>query len=74
MAKVHARSSENKLVITLNEKGQVVSDCQKVVTELSNFVGTLARDNVPLTYVNWRVVPENLKKQLWEHTLVCFIT
>lgn len=74
MAKVHTRSTDEKVVITLNEESQPVSDNQKVITELSNFVGTLARDNVSLTYVNWHVVPENLKKQLWEHTLVYFIT
>lgn len=74
MAKVHGRSSEEKVVITLNADGQAVSDNKKDTNELSNFVGTLARDNVALTYVNWHVVPENLKNQLWEHTLVNFIT
>ena len=74
MVKVHARTAENKVVIRLNEKNQPVADNQKVITELSNFVGTLARDNVSLTYVNWHVVPDSLKKNLWEQTLVFFIT
>ena len=74
MAKVHGRRAEEKVVITLNNKGQPVSDNQKVITELSNFVGTLARDNVSLTYVNWHVVPETLKDEMWIKTLVCFIT
>ena len=74
MIKVHARTAENKVVITLNEDHQPVSDNQKILTELNNFVGTLARDNVSLTYVNWHVVPDSLKKQLWEQTLVHFIS
>ncbi|KAL6551373.1 hypothetical protein OROMI_021861 [Orobanche minor] len=66
MAKVFARSANDKVVITLNEDDQPVSDNQKIITELANYVGTLARDNVSLTYVNWRVVPANLKTELWE--------
>ncbi|KAL6520000.1 hypothetical protein OROHE_017143 [Orobanche hederae] len=66
MAKVFARSANDKVVITLNEDDQPVSDNQKIITELANYVGTLARDSVSLTYVNWRVVPANLKTELWE--------
>lgn len=74
MTKVHARSGDEKVFIMLNELGQPVSDNQKILTELSNFVGTVARDNVSLTFVNWRLVPELLKKQMWDYTLVYFIT
>ncbi|KAL6507179.1 hypothetical protein OROHE_022078 [Orobanche hederae] len=62
-------NNSNKVVISLNEEGQPISDDEKSVRELSNFVGTLARDNVSLTYINWHVVPDQLKKQLWEYTL-----
>ncbi|WOG86506.1 hypothetical protein DCAR_0205717 [Daucus carota subsp. sativus] len=44
----------------------------KDVGELSNFLGTIARDNVSLTYVNWHVVPDQLKQKLWEYTLARF--
>lgn len=74
MKKVHARGPEGKVVITLNEGGQPISDDQNVVTELSNFLGTLAKDNVSLTYINWHVVPDQLKNQMWEYTLVNSIT
>lgn len=72
MAKVHARRLAEKIPITLNEDHQPVSDNQKIITELTNFVGSLARDNVSLTYVNWHVVPDKLKKELWEYTRVFF--
>ncbi|XP_074352079.1 uncharacterized protein LOC141691240 [Apium graveolens] len=69
MSKVHASGPDDKVVITLNKNGQPNSDDQKVITELSNFLGTVAKDNVSLTYVNWHVVPAQLKKQMWEYTL-----
>ncbi|WOH14237.1 hypothetical protein DCAR_0933754 [Daucus carota subsp. sativus] len=72
MAKVHARSLAEKIPITMNEDHQPVSDNQKIITELTNFVGSLARDNVSLTYVNWHVVPNKLKKELWEYTRVYY--
>lgn len=70
MSKVHARGPDQKIVITLNALGQPISDDQKIVTELSNFLGTVAKDNVSLTYLNWHVVPDQLKNQMWEYTLV----
>lgn len=70
MSKVHARGPEEKVVVSVNEDGQVVSDDEKIITELSRFLGVLARDNVSLTYVNWLVVPDQLKNKLWEYALV----
>lgn len=74
LSKVHERGADEKIMITLNEAGQPISENQKIITELTNFVGTLARDNVSLTYVNWHLVPELLKKKLWKETQVYFIT
>ena len=70
MAKVHGRSADKKPVIMLNEDNQPVSDDQNIIIELTNFVGTLSRDNVSLTYVNWHVVPDTLKNEMWEYTRV----
>ena len=67
MTKVHARTPDDKVVIELNEDGQPVSDN---ITELSNFLGTLAKDNVSLTYINWHVVPDQLKRQMLDYALV----
>ena len=73
MSRVHARNPNEKVVISLNAKGQAISDKEKDVAELSNFLGTIARDNVSLTYVNWHVVPDQLKQKLWEYILVISI-
>ncbi|KAL8102655.1 hypothetical protein AgCh_027252 [Apium graveolens] len=69
MTRVHGRNPNEKVVISLNAKGQAISDIEGDVAELSNFLGTLAKDNVSLTYVNWHVVPDQLKQKLWEYTL-----
>ncbi|KAK1361083.1 hypothetical protein POM88_045557 [Heracleum sosnowskyi] len=66
LSKVHARGPEEKVVINLNEEGQVISDDQN---EFTNFLGMLAKDNVSLTYINCHVVPDELKKQMWEYSL-----
>lgn len=70
MSRVHERNPEEKKVISLNDKGQAISQSEGDIAELSNFLGTLARDNVSLTYINWHVVPDQLKQKLWEYTLV----
>ncbi|XP_074347040.1 uncharacterized protein LOC141685860 [Apium graveolens] len=69
MTRVHGRNPNEKVVISLNAKGQAVSDIEGDVAELSNFLGTLARDIVSLTSVNWHVVLDQLKHKLWEYTL-----
>ena len=74
MTAVHARSREDRPVIFLNKRGHPVSRNRKLSRELSNFLGTLAKDNVSLTYINWRVVPDQLKKKMWDYTKVHSIT
>ncbi|KAL8147286.1 hypothetical protein AgCh_004851 [Apium graveolens] len=69
MIRVHGRNPNEKVVISLNAKGQAISNIEGDVVQLSNFLGTLARDNVSLAYVNWHVVPDQLKQKLWEYTL-----
>lgn len=71
MSKVHARGPDDKVVVSLNEEGQPISEEKK---ELSNFLGTLVKDNVSLTYINWHVVPVQLKNEMMEYTLVISIT
>ena len=73
MLKVHGRSPSEKIVITLNEDGQPIGD-RKITSELSNFLGTLVKDHVSLTHVNWHVVPEDLKQKMIEYTLVTSFT
>ena len=44
MLKVHGRSSNDKVVIKLNKRGQPIGD-KKPRRELSNFLGTLVKDH-----------------------------
>lgn len=74
MTDVHRRTVDERPVIFLNKSGAPVSKNKKIIRELSNFLGTLAKDEVSLTYVNWRLVPETLKKKMWDYTRVKSIT
>lgn len=69
MEKVHSRSYDKRVVISMNDKFQAVSDDDQIIAELSNFLGTLRR-SVPLTYKSWTDVPKNLKKMLWNYVQV----
>ncbi|KAK1401077.1 hypothetical protein POM88_000682 [Heracleum sosnowskyi] len=50
MDKVHTRSRDKRLVIGMNEFFQPITENYKVLSELSNFLGTLAKRYVLLTY------------------------
>ncbi|KAK1364874.1 hypothetical protein POM88_040435 [Heracleum sosnowskyi] len=73
--KVHTRSFDNdkRIVIGMNEFFQPIADDDKVLSELSNFLGTIAKQCVSLTYVTWRHVPENLKKTMWNYCKARYI-
>lgn len=73
MLKVHARTAAEKIFVKLSKRGQPIGE-RKTRSELSNFLGTLVKDHVSLTYVNWHVVPDDLKKKMLEYTLVTSIT
>ncbi|XP_060209187.1 uncharacterized protein LOC132636365 isoform X2 [Lycium barbarum] len=66
MLNVHGRH-EHKLIV-LNEHGEPVGPSEDDVTELSSFLGTLARNTTlcPLDIYDWRKV--NTKKDLWNYT------
>ena len=69
MDKVHSRSYDKRVLIQMNHRGQPVSDDDKVMSELSAFLGTLKR-SVPLTYKSWFDVPSSLKGTLWNYVKV----
>ncbi|KAL8115937.1 hypothetical protein AgCh_022435 [Apium graveolens] len=66
--KVHGRSANEKPVIKFSKQGQPIGD-RKIISESSNFLGTLVKDHVSLTHVNWHVVPQELKKNMVQYTL-----
>ncbi|XP_074327674.1 uncharacterized protein LOC141665584 [Apium graveolens] len=71
MLKVHGRISGEKVVIKSNKQGQLIGD-KKPRQELSNFLGTLVKDHMSLTLVNWHVILEELKKKMLDYTLERF--
>ncbi|XP_071931282.1 uncharacterized protein [Coffea arabica] len=54
-----------RISVTTNELGQPVGP---EASKLVSFLGTLARNGnlAPLTYVDWRAVPEESKENMWE--------
>ncbi|KAL6582650.1 hypothetical protein OROMI_004728 [Orobanche minor] len=73
MDKVHRRKPSERKLITLNKCFQPVASQKKVRSELSSFLGTIARGYVPLNYVNWAQVPETEKDAYWGFVLDKYI-
>lgn len=53
MDKVHTTSFNKRVVIGMNGYFQLVAESDKVLSESSSFLGTLAKHCVSLTYVTW---------------------
>lgn len=66
MDRVHTRTFDERVVIQMNHKGQPISDDDKVMAELSSFLGTL-KMSVSLTYKSRNDVPKALKDHFWEY-------
>ncbi|KAH0716259.1 hypothetical protein KY284_009164 [Solanum tuberosum] len=51
------------------DKGQAVGPTSKIVSQLSNFIGTIARNPrfIILMYTSWHAVPKDTKKHMWEY-------
>lgn len=69
---IHARSLENREEIILDDEGEPIGPTDKVVSNLSYFLGTLARnsDCCPLIYTNWKAIPDSFKEHMWEYVNV----
>ncbi|KAL8134557.1 hypothetical protein AgCh_009539 [Apium graveolens] len=61
MDKVHTRSYDKRIVIQVNEFFQPIEDSNGVLSELSNFLGTLAKLCVFLTYARY-IIPDECEK------------
>uniref|UniRef100_M1DPG5 Ubiquitin n=1 Tax=Solanum tuberosum TaxID=4113 RepID=M1DPG5_SOLTU len=55
--------------IDCSTKGQPVGPIDKIVSELTNFIGTIARNPrfINLMYTSWHAVPKDIKKRMWEY-------
>ncbi|CAI8584253.1 unnamed protein product [Vicia faba] len=73
--KIHARTLEERVEVTFNEDFQPIGPSEKVVSDLSLFLGTLARNSTfcPLRYTNWSGMPDDNKNCFWRYTNRKFI-
>ncbi|KAH0660453.1 hypothetical protein KY289_029201 [Solanum tuberosum] len=65
---IHARNLEERKEVTF-DKGQAVGPTGKIVSELTNFIGTISRNPrfINLMYTSWHAVPKDTKKRMWEY-------
>ena len=72
---IHARSWKAREEVTF-DKGQPVGPTDKRVSDLTNFLGTMARNRrfVSLLYTNWHAVPDKNIKRMWKYVNVRTIT
>ncbi|KAG5631062.1 hypothetical protein H5410_002779 [Solanum commersonii] len=64
---IHARNLEERKDVAF-DKGQAVGPTIKIVSQLRNFIGTIARNSrfISLMYTTWHAVPKDTKKCMWE--------
>lgn len=72
MDAVHMRSFDKRVVIGMNDDFQPIAENDKVLSELSSYLGTLAKRRVSLSYVSWRHVSKNLRQTMWNHVKVIY--
>ncbi|KAG5571724.1 hypothetical protein H5410_061490, partial [Solanum commersonii] len=65
---IHARNLEEREEVAF-DKGQAVVPTDKIVSELTSFIRTIARNPrfINLMYTNWHAVPKDIKKRMWEY-------
>ena len=64
------RANEKKIVVQFDETGVPAGDEGQ---KLSTAIGILARTTIPLTYTDWRKVPDHVKEMIWECIIVCYL-
>ncbi|KAG5587445.1 hypothetical protein H5410_047879 [Solanum commersonii] len=64
---IHARNLEEREEVTF-DKGQAVGPTDKIVSELTNFIGTISRNPrfINLMYTSWHAC-QKILKSLWEY-------
>ena len=60
---------KTKLIIKYNKSGVPIG---LEAIELATFKGMVARTMVPISYDDWRHVPEDLKKKIWDFVCVSY--
>ncbi|XP_019234614.1 PREDICTED: uncharacterized protein LOC109215059 [Nicotiana attenuata] len=72
---IHARSFEEREEVTF-DKGQAVGPTDKRVSDLTNFIGTIARNPrfITLVHTSWHAVSKDIKQRMWEYVNFLFPT
>ncbi|KAF3679154.1 hypothetical protein FXO38_02899 [Capsicum annuum] len=65
---VDCGTNDEREVVTF-DLGEAVGPTDKAVSNLSNFIGTVARNPIfiNLLYTSWHAVPDETKKQMWDY-------
>ncbi|KAM3341729.1 hypothetical protein P3S68_026695 [Capsicum galapagoense] len=65
---VDCGTNDEREVVTF-DLGQAVGPTDKAVSNLSNFIGTVARNPrfINLLYTSWHAVPNETKKRMWDY-------
>lgn len=58
-----------RVEVMYNKLGMPIGD---PANDISTLCGVLARSTIPITYNNWRAVPNELKERIWETITVSF--
>ncbi|XP_059289860.1 uncharacterized protein LOC132043370 [Lycium ferocissimum] len=68
---IHARNLQEREEVTF-DKGQAVGPIGKRVSQLSNFIGTVARNPrfITLLFTNWHAVPDDTKQRMVDYVKV----
>lgn len=72
---VHARELEEREEVTLDDDGEPVGPNDKVVSDLSYFLGTIARNATycPLIYTNFKALTKDERDAIWNYVNDKFI-
>jgi len=62
MMKTFSLTPNEKAEVEFNHRGQPIGSNYK---HLSSYLGTIAREMVPMTIHDWKQVDKELKKDLW---------
>lgn len=70
--KIHARTSEDRQEVTLDEDGEPIGPNDKTVSDLSYFLGSIARNAefCPLIYTNFKALLKDHGDRLWKYVNV----
>ncbi|XP_058748797.1 uncharacterized protein LOC131621771 [Vicia villosa] len=73
--KIHARKSADREEVVLDDDGEPIGPNDRTVTDLSCFLGTVARnsDLCPLVFTNFKALKKANKDRIWEFVTDKFI-